>query len=103
MKKKSLLYLLAICGLLCSTTAYGQGETVQEEEVEGISNVLGYFGKKLGKELGSRLNLDESDTTEVVMVPTKVKVKIGPFTMEKTEYRPKVVNRDSDQARREDT
>ena len=97
---KRLLYLSIFIFLTMSFSASAQDQGA-EEEVEGLGNVLGYFGKKLGKELGSRLNLEATDTTEVVMVPTKVKVKVGPFTMERTEYRPKVVPKKSTAMREE--
>lgn len=84
--KRSLAILFALLGLSFSATAQ---ETAQEKEVSGLGNVLSYFGKKLSNEMGSRLNLESDDTTKVEMVPTKVKVKIGPFVIERTEYRPK--------------
>lgn len=85
---KKIFILVSLASAL-SFSAQAQTSAVQEEQVEGVGNVLGYFSKKLGKELGTRLNLESSDTLQVEMVPTKVKVKIGPFTMERTEYRPK--------------
>ena len=90
---KQLFYFVLFILFCAPSSAFGQGSSLNEEKVEGLGNVIGYFGKKLGKELGTRLNLEASDTTEVVMVPTKVKVKIGPFTMERTEYRPKIVSK----------
>ena len=88
MKRFICLFLFAF-GLHVASSA--QTDAQQEEEVEGVGNILGYFGKKLGKELGTRLNLESEETEQIEMVPTKVKVKFGPFTMERTEYRPKVV------------
>ena len=85
--KKGILAILV--SLSMSISAIGQTSTVQEEQVEGIGNVLGFFGKKLTKELGTRLNLESGDTVQVEMVPTKVRVKVGPFSMVRTEYRPK--------------
>ena len=99
---KRLLYIVLLLIFSAPMGSKAQSSAVQEEEVEGLGNVLGYFGKKLGKELGARLNLEATDTTEVIMVPTKVKVKFGPFTMERTEYRPKTVTKSSDTARKED-
>jgi hypothetical protein len=63
---------------------------VQKEEVSGFMEVLGYFGGKLGKELGDRLNLsDEEEKKSSTEVPTLVTVQWGPFKVERTELRPK--------------
>ena len=61
-------------------------QPVQTEKVDGLFNVLGYYGGKLASELGNRLNLESGKEEEV---PTKVLVQFGWLNYTRIENRPK--------------
>lgn len=68
------------------STAVSDPEPVKIERVDGIWSVLGYMGGKLGKQLKTRLNIDEGEKeTE----PTKVKIRLAGIEIERIENRPK--------------
>ncbi len=50
--------------------------------VDGILALSGYLGKKLLKELGNRMNLDETAKPNNP-TPTKVEIHVGPFKVER--------------------
>ncbi len=58
--------------------------TVKEETIEGFWAVSSYLGNKLVKEVGNRMNLDESKQEKAL---TRVKFKVGPFKVERIETR----------------
>jgi hypothetical protein len=66
----------------------GKAESAQnsmkEETVEGFWAVGSYLGNKLVKEVGNRMNLEESKQEKTL---TKVKFKVGPFKVERIETR----------------
>ena len=58
----------------------------ETEEVNGVFEMFGYLGKKLAKEVGNRMNLeeDEEETDEKKEETYKrVKIKIGPIKIER--------------------
>lgn len=52
-------------------------------EMDGIAEVAGHYGKKLIKEIGSRINLLDADTEAKDKI--KVVMKVGPFRIERYE------------------
>lgn len=91
MKKAAFVVLM----ISLSTHSVGQGtdnpvsqeppSKAKVEKVEGVLAVTGYFGGKLLGELKSRFNLaDDPQPTEA----TKVIVKVGGISFERTEQRP---------------
>ena len=66
--------------------AIGDPVPVKSERVDGIWRVLIYMGGKLGKQLKTRLNIDERENeTE----PTKVTIRLAGIEIERIENRPK--------------
>jgi len=90
--------LIFACSLFLGLNASGQNQAeggkvtepkvVETEEVNGIFEFAGYLGKKLAKEVGNRMNLEESeeaDKPEEKEEVKRVKIKIGPIKIERIE------------------
>ncbi|NQX92658.1 MAG: hypothetical protein HRT74_11135 [Flavobacteriales bacterium] len=59
---------------------------VQTEYVSGIWGVMGYMGDKISKSFKTKMNTSDGSSDEV---PTKVRIKIAGFVVERVENRPK--------------
>ncbi|HKL03019.1 MAG TPA: hypothetical protein VJ911_05065 [Cryomorphaceae bacterium] len=73
--------------LSASTVVEKTENQYQEEEVEGLFELVKYLGKKLSSEIGNRMNLETSSdgNSKIVAEYKKVKIKLGPIKLERIE------------------